>query len=99
MRLLLVRPSQNTGGDNTLKAPQTLLAHLTLRNQTSLIPMTFELEEDDILKPSSSSFQWILSFCGRVCHRLSMEDLLLEGKGSIFFYFFSSEMGVFRRKA
>lgn len=47
MRLLLIQPSQIIRREKTHKAPQTLLARLSPRNQTSLIPSTFQLDIDE----------------------------------------------------
>jgi hypothetical protein len=44
LKLLLIQPSQNTGGDKTPEVTQIPLAHLSLRNRTSLISLIFNLD-------------------------------------------------------
>jgi hypothetical protein len=44
LRLSLIRPFQNVGGDNSPRAIQIVLAHLSLKNYPSIISLIFNLE-------------------------------------------------------
>ena len=47
LKLLSIQPFQIIRGEETPKAPQTRLNFLSPRNQSSLIPSTFQLDIDE----------------------------------------------------